>query len=200
MQPYVNNKLKNIAVVVTMAMFFLSCKDKYKNVEAEAQALIYPQGIGENYRLVYSELTDALKSEDSAKSRIVAVLRGPYGEDYENLVFPFRSFPEGLEVDIYDDKGNKSVIRSDHGILFAATNIIDLWGNVQIVTHDGKILETSQLYFDQGNEWVFTQKKFKFTNPQEGTTMDGEGMDFNKGLDYLSAHKTYGLMMIKENN
>jgi hypothetical protein len=29
--------------------------------------------------------------------------------------------------------------------------------------------------------------------------MDGEGMDFNREFSFFKAHKTYGLMTIKEN-
>ncbi|MEX0274571.1 MAG: LPS export ABC transporter periplasmic protein LptC [Flavobacteriaceae bacterium] len=191
---------KGIAVVCSMAMLFLSCKDQYKRVGKEAKQQIYPQGIAENFELTYSELNKALKSEDSSASRIVAILRGPYAENFDNLLFPHKTFPKGLEVDFFDEDGNKSIIRSDWGIVYSATGLIDLQGNVEILTHDGKKLETPQLYFDRGNAWIFTQKKFKFTNPQDGTIMDGKGMDFSKDLSFLNAHKTYGHMMIKDSD
>ena len=70
--------------------------------------------------------------------------------------------------------------------------------NVVIESHDGKKLEAPQLYWDQDTDWIFTQEKFKFTNPEDGTVMDGEGMDFKKDLSFFKAHKTYGLMTIKE--
>jgi hypothetical protein len=73
-----------------------------------------------------------------------------------------------------------------------------LQGNVVIESHDGKKLEAPQLFYDQTNEWIFTQQKFKFTNPEDGTIMDGEGMDFNKDFSFFNAHKTYGLITIKE--
>ncbi|MFT6994142.1 MAG: hypothetical protein ACJA1P_000873, partial [Maribacter sp.] len=55
-----------------------------------------------------------------------------------------------------------------------------------------------QLYYDRTNEWAFTQEKFKFTNPEDGTVMDGKGMDIKKDLSIMNAHKTFGLMLIKE--
>ena len=46
--------------------------------------------------------------------------------------------------------------------------------------------------------WIFSQGKFKFTNPEDGTVMYGEGMDFNKDLSFFNAHKTSGLYTIKD--
>lgn len=49
-------------------------------------------------------------------------------------------------------------------------------GNVKITSEDGKILETTQLYYDQKREWFFTEKKCKLTL--------GPGNEFyTKGFD-----------------
>lgn len=187
-------------MMIFMAMLFWSCSDTYKRVGDEAQKKIFPQGIAENFVLTYSELRENLDAEDVKSSRIVSVLTSSVSEDFTNLQFPYRTFPNGLVLDIYDTENNKSVITADYGIIYSATNLIDLRGNVVVNGHDGKKLESPQLFYDQTNEWIFTQETFKYTNPEEGTVMDGEGMDlkYDKSLSYVSAHKTYGLMLIKD--
>ena len=185
-------------MVCSMAMPFLTCTDNYKRVGEEAQKKIYPRWIAENSELTYSELNEPLEGEDIKNAKNIAILRSPITYNYENLLFPYRLFPNGIEVDFFDENGEKNKVRADYAIIYSATNLIDLQGNVVLETPDGKKLETSQLFYDQDNQWIFTQKVFKFTNPEDGTIMDGEGMDFNKELSYLSAHKTYGLMTIKE--
>ncbi len=192
------NKFNSIALVISVAMIFFSCTDNYKRVGEEALPLVFPQGVAQNFSLTYTEAVKAVKNEEVQSTRVVSVISGPITENFDNLEFPYRTFPEGLIVDIYDENNNKNVIKADYGIRYSATDLIDLQGNVVIETFDGKKLEAPQLYYDQANEWVFTQNKFKYTNPEEGTIMDGEGMDFNKDFSFLSAHKTYGLMMIKE--
>ncbi|MEH6682140.1 MAG: LPS export ABC transporter periplasmic protein LptC [Sediminicola sp.] len=181
-----------------MAMLFLSCKDNYKRVGDESVAVIFPQGVAENFVLTYTETVEEVGSEGAEGSRVMAVLTSPESEDFDNLSFQYRTFPKGLQLDFYDEQNNKSIIKSDYGIIYSNTNLIDLQGNVVIETHDGKILETPQLYWDRSNQWIFTQAKFKYTNPEEGTLMDGEGMDFNQDFTFLNAHRTYGLMSIKE--
>jgi len=188
-----------IATVFSVAMLFLSCEDTYKRVGEEADKLVYPQGVAENFTLVYTESSEELETEDQKDSRVIAILTSPLSEDYENLRFKYRTFPDGLQVELFDENNNRSVVRADYGIIYSNTNLIDLRGNVVLETHDGKMLEAPQLYYDQTNEWIFTQKEFTFTNPEDGTVMDGEGMDFNREFSFFKAHKTYGLMTIKEN-
>lgn len=196
-QPFRYN-LKSIALVYIGAMLFFSCADNYKRVGDEALPVVFPQGVAQNFTLTYTETEKIMQNEDIDSTRVISVLSGPITENFENLKFPYRTFPKGLVVAIYDEQSNKNVITADYGIRYSSTGLIDLRDNVVIVTHDGKKLEAPQLFYDQDSEWVFTQNKFKYTNPEEGTVMDGEGMDFNKDFTFLNAHKTYGIMTIKE--
>ncbi len=184
--------------IVLMAMLFLSCKDDYKRVGEEAAPKIYPQGIAENFVLTYTKTIKDLEGDDVDSTKVIAVLSSAISNNFDNLEFPYKTFPKGLRVDLFDDNGNKNIIKADYGIIYSATNVIDLQGNVVLETQDGKLLEAPQLYYDEENEWIFTQKKFKFTNPEDGTVMDGEGMDFNKDISNLYAHKVYGIMTLKE--
>jgi len=176
----------------------MSCGDNYERVGEEAVKPLFPQGVAKNFTLTYTETIKSMGTQDSAASRVVAVLTSPLSEDFDNQRFKFKTFPEGLQVDFYDEKNNKSVIVADYGIVYSQTNLIDLRGNVVIESHDGKKLETDQLYFDRKNNWIFTEAPFKYINPEDGTIMDGEGMDFNQDFTFFKAHKTYGLMTIKE--
>ena len=195
---FLNDYFKSIAMVCAMAILFFSCSDTYKRSGEEKVPLVYPVGIAEDFSLTYTEARTALESEDSTATKVIAVLKSPLNQDFTNLEFPYQTFPNGLVVDFYNDKGQKSIIKADYGIIYSATNVIDLQGNVVLETHDGKIMETTQVYWDQENDWVFTQEKFKYTNPEDGTVMFGTGMDFTKDPYFFSAHKTNGLMSIKE--
>jgi len=181
-----------------VAILFTACEDNYKRVGEEATERVFPQGVAKNFTLTYTEAKKELSTLDSANSRIIAVLRSPLNENYENLTFKYQVFPDGLEVDFYDEKDQKSTIKADYGMVYSQTNLIDLQGNVVIESYDGKKLETPQLYWDRKNKWIFTENKFTYTNPADGTIMDGEGMDFNRDFTYFNAHKTYGIMTIKE--
>ena len=189
---------ERIAIVIAVAILFFGCQDTYERVGEEAKKEVIPQGIARNFKLTYTEAPDKVNSEDTKETRVIAILTSPLSEDYDNQDFKYRTFPDGLVLEFFDESQNKSIIKADYAIIYSLTNVIDLRGNVVIETHDGKKLEAPQLYWDRGNDWIFTQENFKYTNPQDGTVMDGEGMDFNREFTYFNAHRTYGLMTIKE--
>lgn len=195
---FTGSKILVRATVCTVALLFLACQDSYQRIGEEKGELIYPQGVAQNFTLTYTETSEDLKTEDDQSSRIIAVLNSPRSEDYDNLRFQYRTFPNGLEVTFFDEQNNQSVLTAEYGIVYSNTNLLDLRGNVKLVTHDGKTLEAPQLYWDRKQDWIFTQQKFKFTNPEDGTIMDGEGMDFDRSFNFFTAHKTYGLMTLKE--
>jgi len=192
------HKLKYFATGFTVAMLFISCGDDYQRVGEEAIKPVFPQGVAQDFTLTYTETRDIVGTEDVSDTKIIAILTSPLTEDYDNQSFKYRVFPKGLQVDFFDEKNQKSVITADYGIVYSQTSLIDLQGNVLIETHDGKKLEAPQMYFDRKSNWVFTEEKFTYTNPADGTIMDGEGMDFNKDFSFFKAHKTYGIMTIKE--
>lgn len=176
----------------------MGCGDRYERVGEEALKKNYPQGVATNFTLTYTEAPKEMSTLDSSASKVIAILKSPLNEDYDNQRFKYKVFPEGLQVDFFDDKSQKTVIMADYAIIYSQTNLMDLQGNVVIESHDGKKLETAQLYWDRKNKWIFTEGEFTYTNPEDGTVMDGEGMDFNRELTFLSAQKTFGLMTIKE--
>lgn len=190
--------LMRFATTLVVAIVFMACRDGYKRVGQEALKKNYPQGIATNFTLTLTEAKKEMSTLDSSASRIVVILKSPLNEDYDNQQFKYKVFPKGLEVDFYDENNLKTIITADYGIIYSQTNVIDLQGNVVIESHDGKKLETPQLYWDRKNKWIFTEAEFTYTNPDDGTIMDGEGMDFNEESTFLSAQKTYGLMTIKE--
>lgn len=126
-----------------------------------------------------------LKYTDSG--RITAVLVSPKMLDYSMVEFPFTEFPDGIDLTLYDAKGKKTYVKSNYASSFKGTDLIDLQGNVRISNDNGDLLETEQLYFDQKNEWFFTQKKFKFTS-LKGVT-NGQGIDFSKDFKKVNSQK-----------
>jgi LPS export ABC transporter protein LptC len=93
-------------------------------------------------------------------------------------------------VTIYDDLGNRNFVKSDYAISYSTSSIIELQGRVSITTHDGKKLETEQLYYDQKNEWFFTQKPYVFTD--KGSVINGVGIDFSKDFKSLDTQQITG--------
>lgn len=176
-----------VMLILTVSLFVISCESNFKDVQQYNKTQLNPGGEAQDFDLKYT---------DSGK--IKAVLVSKQMLDYSQLEFPFTEFPKGLKITVYDDQGKENWVESNYAISYSKTNIIDLQGNVIITTYDGKKLETEQLYYDQKNEWFYTQKPYRFID--NGSVINGMGIDFSKdfkNLDTQQINGSYNLNKIK---
>jgi LPS export ABC transporter protein LptC len=110
--------------------------------------------------------------------------------DYAVVDFPFTEFPKGIRVTLYDKNAKKTVVTSNYAVSYKQTGIIDLQDKVKIVSDDGQILETQQLYYDQKNAWFFTERKYKFSSPKG--VSNGQGIDFSKDFKVINSQRITG--------
>jgi LPS export ABC transporter protein LptC len=166
-------------ILLFIIALFGSCESNLRDVQKINLSEFSPSGDADSITLKYTD-----------SGRIKAVLVASKMLDYAVVKFPFTEFPKGVAVTLYDQKAKRTFIRSDYAIQFKGTDIIDLQGNVKISSEDNQVLETQQLYFDQKNEWFFTEEKFKFTAPKG--VSNGEGIDFNKDFTIMNTQKFSG--------
>jgi LPS export ABC transporter protein LptC len=167
-----------------MTMFF-SCQSNFKEIQKLNATEKFPSGIAENFTLTYTEY-----------GKVKAILSSPLNKDFSNQEFPYQEFSNGVKVDFYDENNNKSTVTANYGIIYSATNLIDLREDVVLQTYDGKRLETSQLFWDEKNEWVFTEKNYTFTSQE--LNMSGIGIDFDKHFNQVNSHNNSGSAVIKD--
>lgn len=170
--------IKWIVTVFPVTLFF-ACESNFKEIQKINFSEFVPSSDADKVNLKYTD-----------SGRITAVLVSSKMLDYASVDFPFTEFPKGIDVTLYDKKEKKTFIRSNYAISFKGTNIIDLQGKVKIFTEQGQMLETEQLYFDQKNEWFFTERKFKFTDPKG--VSNGQGIDFSKDFKVINSQKITG--------
>lgn len=162
-----------------LAGVFYGCEGNFKEVQKSTFAEFTPSGEAEDFNLKYTD-----------SGRITSVLVSPKMREYATVKYPFTEFPSGINVTFYDKNGRRTFVRSDYAIQYKPTSIIDLQGKVKIWNESGQTMETEQLYFDQKNEWFFTEKKFKFTDPK-GVSY-GEGIDFSRDFKVVNSQKITG--------
>ena len=166
--------------IITIAFIALvSCESNFREVQKMGFAEFAPSGEAEKINLKYTD-----------SGRIKAVLLSPKMLDYTTVAYPFTEFPKGIDLTLFDANKKKTFIRSNYAVSHKNTDLIDLQGNVKISNETGESLETEQLYFDQKNEWFFTEKKFKFTSAK-GVSY-GEGIDFSKDFKKVNSQKISG--------
>ena len=140
-----------------------------------------------------------LKYTDSGK--VVATLRTPFMLDYGIATFPYQEFPDGANVTFLGDDEKENFIRADYAKLYKRTHLVDLRHHVVLILSDSTTLRTSQLYWDQANNWVFTDKAYTIDFP-DGSFNNGEGFDSSENFkNFLSSgNKSRMYVKEKENN
>ncbi len=166
-------------VTVFAVTLFFGCESNFKEVQKSNFSEFIPGGDADKLNLKYTD-----------SGLIKVILLSPKMLDYNNVAFPFTEFPKGIDMTFYDNKAKTTRITANYAISYAITNIIDLQGKVKIVSQDGQTLETEQLFYDQKNEWFFTEKKFKFTDIKG--VSNGQGIDFSKDFKMINSQKITG--------
>lgn len=175
-----NGFKKNILIVPFLFLITLfSCESNFREVQKSTFSEFTPSGEADSINLKYT---------DSGK--IKAVLVSPKMLDYAVIDFPFTEFPKGISLTIYDDNGKKTYVTSNYAVSYKSTYIIDLQGNVKIKNETGQLLETEQMFYDQKNEWFYTEKRYKFTDPKG--VSNGEGVDFSKDFKIINSQGISG--------
>jgi LPS export ABC transporter protein LptC len=184
MKPLRYKFLKKGFSVLAVTLFF-SCDDGSSILKQINQFNENPVGIAYDIRMTYT---------DSAK--VKAILTAPINLDYTHLSFKYSEFPEGLKIIFYNDNNEENTVVADYGILYNQTRIVDLQGNVVLLSNSGSRLETSQMYWDSEKEWLFTEQPFTFKSENED--MAATRLDTNKEFSKFQTGKLTGTMLVEE--
>jgi len=174
-----------IVTAITVTMLF-SCEGNLNRVRALDMPDENPQAIGMGLNLKYTD-----------SGRVVATLKSPKMLDFTNMEFPYREFPDGIQVEFFDENQKKSIVTANYGIIYDETGLIDLQDNVVLVTSDSTKLRAEQLFWDQKAGWIFTDKpnKIEFAN---GARNDGQGFDSDLNFTNFRSRTNVGIQIIEE--
>ena len=116
--------------------------------------------------------------------------------NFSNAIFPYYEFPNYIEVILYDKNNNKTKITSDYAISYSNSDLIDLRGNVVVSTHLKDTLITDQLYYDRGQEWLFTNFDFRYVSSDKD--IFGKGFDSDKSFEKIKFLEVNGYVSLDE--
>lgn len=172
-----------MALVFAITLF--ACEGNYQNVKKLNLSDGAPIAEGKDINFKYT---------DSGK--LVTNLLAAKLLDYSNLEFPYKEFPDGIEVLFWDKNGKKSTVNSDYAIQFDNTGLVDLRDNVVLITADSVVLKANQLYWDQKNKWVFTDQPYQIKF-KDGSYNDGAvGFDSSQDFTTFLSRKNQGVQLV----
>lgn len=185
MPAFISHKIAYIVTTLVVTMLF-SCESNLKDVSKIDLKQFIPN----------SEAKDInLKHTDSGF--VAAHLISPKMLDYSNAAFPYTEFPTGLHLVLFE-KGKKTAdVYAKYGISYSDTKMIELRDSVRVVTVDKKSLATEQLFYNQREEWFFTDVDCKYSST-EGDYSNFKGFDCNKDFSIVKAQALSGVTNIEE--
>ena len=163
-----------------------ACEGNLKNIKQLEKDFLEPQSKIYNLNLFYTD-----------SGAVKANLRSPEMLDFTNRAFPYREFPQGIELDFFEKDSSKSIVLSDYAIQYLETGLIDLRKNVKIITSDSTILKGSQLYWDQEQEWLFTDYNYDLQLPN-GARNQGEGFDSDQNFTNFNSRSNIGIQYMQD--
>lgn len=176
----------NIAIVVSMAMFF-SCVNNIQEVRDLVTAKNEPIGIAENVHEIHTD-----------SGRVTSKLFAPLLYDYSNRKkHPYFEFPKGVRIVTIDRKKDSMVIIGDYAISYSTTSISEIKGNVVIINYaDYKKLVTEQIFWDEGVAYFYTEQPFTLYTKTD--TIYGVGFDASQDFKNYTIKENRGNIEIKE--
>jgi LPS export ABC transporter protein LptC len=172
-----------VALLLVITLF--ACESNYQNVKKMSLSDGAPIAEGKGINFKYT---------DSGK--LVTNLLAAKLLDYSNLEFPYKEFPNGVEVLFWDANGKKNTVNSDYAIQYDYTGLVDLRRNVVIITSDSVILKANQLYWDQKNKWIFTDQPYQIKF-KDGSYNDGAvGFDSSEDFTTFLSRKNQGVQLV----
>ncbi len=161
---------QSIAITFVIAMLF-SCTNDYKKVEDIFSRKSIPIGEATNVFLIHTD-----------SGRVSSKLKAPLLYDFgQRKIQPYNEFPKGIQITTFKKNGDSITITGDYAITFNKTSISEIRGNVVVTNHkDNSVLKTNQLFWDQKTKYIFTEKKFTFT--QNNNQYQGVGFDAKDDL------------------
>jgi len=176
--------IKPYNLIIFTSLFLLSCSDRLAELNQNNESFFSPISIAKEINTKYVD-----------SGRLKSLLKSPLMVNFSNMDFPFYDFPDGINLTLFDKKNDTIQVVSDKALVFSETDIIDLRGNVVLITSTKDTLLTEQLYFDQKKEWLFTDFPVRFRTNNYIT--DGIGFDSNQNFTNAQVTMVTGRIFIE---
>ena len=154
-------------VVVMLLLFSASCSKEHKEV---VDVEFDPD---KTYTMKATDVSSLISDSGITRYRLKAKEWQIYGKAAE----PHWYFPEGIYVEKFDTLfQTEASIKADTAYYYDKKGLWELIGNVEVESLQGEHFETSQLFWDQKQEKVYSDKFMRIE--QEDKIITGIGFEF----------------------
>lgn len=190
MKLYINRLLKG-SYLLLIAGFFVQCRTTEKDKAELENYIQQSEDLSvENVEGVTIRYTDS--------AVLKATIFAPRMIRYPKKEEPYTEMPEGLFATFYDNQGNEdSKLSAAYGINYDLKKLIMLKDSVRVVNNKGEELKSEELYWDQVEKRIYTNKFVRII--RNGETLRGEGFESNESFTKYRILRPSGPVAVKEN-
>lgn len=184
------NQIVNITVrfaATVMLFLFFACSGNQKNL---ADAIVSRDSIP----LMRTVGVETLISDSGViRYKVIA----EEWTIFDKLDPPFWAFEKGVYLEQFDENLSKeATIEADTAYYYETKKLWELRGNVHIENLKNEKFDTQLLFWDQGREKVYSDKKIRIE--QMDKVIVGQGFESNQQLTDYVIHNTEGVFYIDE--
>ena len=163
-----------------------SCKSDIEVINTITSKNEFPSIASKNIEIIYS---------DTAKIQIKAI--SPELNRFLEIEEPYTEFPKGITVFFYNpDQKIESKIVANYAIFYESQDLWEVKNNVIATNNKGEILNTEQLFWNQKERLVYSNKFVKITT--ENQILFGEGFESNQNFSEWKIKKLKGTIFLKD--
>jgi len=168
-------------ILFLISFGLLSCENDIKDIEAIERQVDNTDWF-KDIELSYS---------DSARIRVL--ISAPIMESkYEHNRISEDNFPEGLEVDFFDEKGvANSWLSAKRAKRFPQKNLIVVRDSVVLYNIEGDTLRTDELFWDNKDGQIYTERVFRYSKA-DGERIFGRKFRSDQSFTEYSLEKMSG--------
>lgn len=174
-------------VVVMLLLFLASCSKEVKEVvEVEFDA-------NKTYTMKATDVASLISDSGITRYRLNAKEWLVYGKAED----PYWYFPKGIYVEKFDTLfQTEASIKADTAFYYDKRGLWELIGNVEVESLQGENFETTQLFWDQKQEKVYSDKYVRIE--QADKIITGIGFESNQNMTQYKIFNSQGIFPVNE--
>ena len=174
-------------VVVMLLLFTVACSKEVKEV---VDATYDPE---KSYTMKATQVNTLISDSGITRYRIEAAEWIVFGKAKE----PYWYFPEGIYVEKFDTLfHSEASIKADTAYYFDKKGLWHLIGNVEIESLQGEQFDTSELFWDQKKEKVYSDKYIRIQQKEQIIT--GVGFESNQNMTRYKIFNSQGEFPVED--
>jgi len=179
---------KTIIFGIFIVCFIVSCNnDKPEKIAAIVDRSAMP-------KLHATDITTVISDSGITRYRISA----PCWNIYDRANQPYWEFPQGIHFERFDlNLKVDANIHSDYAKFKENEQLWELRGNVKMTNIQGQLFETSQLFWNQREERLYSDSLIKITDASH--IIKGVGFESNQNMTNYHIRNTKGIFPADKN-